>query len=294
MRLHTMTIALLSGVLVAGCGDRSAEQAPAAEAIQSTDSASPAEATAPGATDAAQAAPAATSAVAPAGTTARTTPARPSSTARPAPTARPRAETPEAGSGTRADTRGDSLDRPAPVAPTPEYAEVTVPAGTTVPLELLTALSSETAAVETPVRARLRQALLVNGRTAIPAGSVFSGTVTEVEKAGRVQGRSHLAIRFDSVQVRGTRERVRTNTLTFQGAATKGEDVSKIGAGAGVGALIGGILGGGKGAAKGAAIGGAAGTGVVLATRGKEVTLAEGADVSPTLASGFTVQVPLR
>ena len=33
------------------------------------------------------------------------------------------------------------------------------------------------------------------------------------------------------------------------------------------------ILGGGSGAAKGAVIGGAAGTGVVLATRGEEVTL---------------------
>lgn len=57
------------------------------------------------------------------------------------------------------------------------------------------------------------------------------------------------------------------------------------------GAIIGGILAGGDGAAKGAAIGGAAGTGVVLATRGSEVTLASGTDLAATLARPFTVRV---
>ncbi len=52
---------------------------------------------------------------------------------------------------------------------------------------------------------------------------------------------------------------------------TKKQDAAKIGGGAAGGAVIGAILGGGGGAAKGAAIGGAGGTGVVLATRGKEV-----------------------
>ncbi len=38
-------------------------------------------------------------------------------------------------------------------------------------------------------------------------------------------------------------------------------------------------------------IGGAAGTGAVLATRGKEVELAAGADLNPTLASAVEVEV---
>jgi hypothetical protein len=163
-----------------------------------------------------------------------------------------------------------------------------------LPLQLETPLSSETAEVETPVRARLRNAVLVDGATAIPAGTVFNGTVTEVASAGRVKGRSRLAFRFNEAQVRGVRERLRTNPIVFEGEATKGEDATKIGAGAGIGAAIGGILGGGKGAAKGAAIGGAAGTGAVLATRGKEVTLTEGADISATLADAVSVRVTER
>jgi len=67
-----------------------------------------------------------------------------------------------------------------------------------------------------------------------------------------------------------------------------------VGAGAVGGAILGGILGGKKGAAKGAIAGGAAGTGVVLATKGKEVTVNEGTDVTATLAQPMTLRVRVR
>ena len=163
--------------------------------------------------------------------------------------------------------------------------EVTAPANSSLSLELMTALSSETAQVEDPVRARLRAPLMVDGDTVLPAGVVLSGNVVDVARAGRVQGRSRLVFRFTEVELNGAREELRTNPVTFEGEATKGEDATKIGAGAVGGAIVGGILGGGSGAAKGAAIGGAAGTGVVLATRGRDVTVASGADVATTLAT---------
>ncbi len=178
----------------------------------------------------------------------------------------------------------------APAAPVVRY--ITIPAGTTLPLELTTAVSSGTAQVETPVSARLRRAVSVDGTTVIPAGSVVHGEVSAVDRAGRVQGRSRLALRFTSVVIDGRRESLRTNPVSFEGEATKSEDATKIGAGAGIGAAIGGLLGGGSGAAKGAVIGGAAGTGTVLATRGKEVELAAGANLDPTLASAVEVEVP--
>jgi hypothetical protein len=190
-----------------------------------------------------------------------------------------------------------SPTQPAPAAaaaPEPEWRELTIPAGSTLPLELTTALTSETARVETPVRARLRQAVVVNGYTALPVGTVITGQVTSVERAGRVQGRAQLTFRFDEALVGGERETLRTDPLTFQAEATKGEDATKVGAGAGVGAVIGGILGGGKGAAKGAAIGGAAGAGTVLATRGKDVEVASGTEVTSTLTAPLTVRVPFK
>jgi hypothetical protein len=159
---------------------------------------------------------------------------------------------------------------------------------------LATPLSSETATVETPVRATVRQAVDLDGATVIPAGATLFGNVTDVERPGRVQGRARLAFRFTEVEIDGERETIRTNPLSFQGEATKGEDATKIGAGAVGGAIVGGILGGGDGAAKGAAIGGAAGTGVVLATRGRDVTLGAGANLNATLAMPFTTRTPAR
>jgi hypothetical protein len=123
---------------------------------------------------------------------------------------------------------------------------------------------------------------------------VLTGSVVEVERPGRVQGRARLALRFTEAEIGGVREDVRTNPITFEGDATKGEDATKIGAGAVGGAIVGGILGGGDGAAKGAAIGGAAGTGAVLATRGRDVNLGAGADLNATLASPVTIRAEVR
>jgi hypothetical protein len=184
--------------------------------------------------------------------------------------------------------------RAAPAPEVPVWHDVTANTGTPLPLELLTAVSSETAAVETLVRARLRQAVNEDGYTVLPAGAVLTGVVTDVERAGRVQGRSRLAFRFTEVAINGGREDLRTNPITFEGEATKGEDATKVGAGAVGGAIIGGIVGGGKGAAKGAVIGSAAGAGAVLATRGREVNLASGTDITATLAAPFSTRVRER
>lgn len=194
-------------------------------------------------------------------------------------------------SGSRAPAASSSA---APARRTVEWRELTIPEGTALPLELETALSSETAQVETPVRARLKQAVVVDGVTALPAGAIVSGEVTEAARAGKVKGRAHLAFTFSQVRADNVSAAMRTAPLSYVGEASRGEDATKIGAGAVGGAIVGGIVGGGDGAAKGAAIGGAAGTGVVLATRGKEVTLAAGTDLAATLAAPLTIRVAAR
>lgn len=180
---------------------------------------------------------------------------------------------------------------PAAAALAPRYREVTLPAGTTLRLALRSAVASDSSKVEDTVRAALRSAVSVDGQAVLPAGTEVVGTVTNVERAGRVKGRARVAYRFNSMNVDGERYAIRTNTLSHVAEATKGEDATKIAVGAGAGAAIGALLGGGDGAAKGAAIGGAGGTGVVLATRGKEVRLGPGAGVNARLAAPLTVRV---
>jgi hypothetical protein len=177
----------------------------------------------------------------------------------------------------------------------PEYREVTLPAGTVLPVELTTAVGSDSSHVEDAVRGTLRRAVTAEGVQAFPVGTAVSGVVTAVERAGRVKGRALVAFRFNTIDPPGDAERLsmRTDTVNREGQATKKTDAAKIGGGAAGGAIIGGILGGGDGAAKGAAIGGAGGTGVVLATRGKEIHRGPGADVTTKLTAPVTVRVRL-
>jgi hypothetical protein len=175
-----------------------------------------------------------------------------------------------------------------------DYREVTLPAGTILPVELTTRVGSEISSVEDTVRGTLRRPVVVGGVQAFPAGTAVVGHVTAAERSARVKGRARIAFRFTTIDPPGDAERLtmRTDTVSRLAPATKKQDAAKIGGGAAGGAIIGGILGGGDGAAKGAAIGGAAGTGVVLSTRGKEVTLPAGTAVSVRLSSPLTVRVP--
>ena len=188
---------------------------------------------------------------------------------------------------------GTSTSAAAEEKQVPTYREVTIPSGTTLRLELRSAVSSDASQVEDAVRASLRQAVAVDGKPALPAGTELVGTVTDVARSGRVKGRARVAYRFSSLRHDSERYDIATAPISHQARATKGKDATKIGIGAGVGAAVGGLLVGGGGAAKGAAIGGAAGTGAVLATRGEEVRLGPGADVNTRLTAPLTVRVKM-
>jgi hypothetical protein len=171
------------------------------------------------------------------------------------------------------------------------YRNITLPAGTALPLSLTSSVASDTSSVEDDVTAVLTRAIVVDGREAVPAGATVAGSVTDADGAGRVKGRGMIAFHFTSLQTGGARYEISAVPFSRQGAATKSEDATKVGIGAGAGAVIGGLLGGKKGAAEGAAVGGGAGAGVVLATKGNEVRLDSGTDVSSRLTAPLTIPV---
>src|SRR5262249_16481273 len=153
----------------------------------------------------------------------------------------------------------------------PSYREVTIPAGTVLPIVLESAVGSDISQVEERVHAHLAETIKVDGNAALAEGSSVSGVVTAATRSGKVKGRAHVAVRFESGVGGGEWEHydIRTSAVDRTAAATKKDDAVKIGAPAAGGAIIGGILGGKKGAAIGTAVGGGAGTAVVLETRGK-------------------------
>lgn len=168
-----------------------------------------------------------------------------------------------------------------------------VPAGTPLELKLETSVASNTSKVEDQVRATVAKPVVVSGMTAIPAGSVVTGTVVAAEESGRVKGRANIAIRFNRLVVANTPYTITTARIVREAPATKGEDAKKIAIGAGVGTAIGAIAGGKKGAAIGAGVGGGAGTGAVLATRGEEVRLPAGSTVRTTIQETVRITAPM-
>ena len=183
----------------------------------------------------------------------------------------------------------------APVAPPQDvFRDVTIPSGTTLTLTLKTSVASDASKVEDAVTAELRKAVTVDGQEVLPAGATAAGVVTEADTSGRVKGRARVALRFTSLRAGADQYQVSTDVVSRVAEATKGDDAKKIGIGAGAGAALGAILGGKKGAAQGAAVGGGAGAGVVLATRGDEVSLASGTDVTTRLTAPLTVRVKVN
>jgi len=185
------------------------------------------------------------------------------------------------------------LEAGAPPAAPFGWREITIPAGTSLPVTLDTSVGSDISRVEQPVHGHLSRTVYVNGTAAIPAGSAVSGFITSARRSGKVKGRAYVAMRFSTLTPRGESEnyRIQTRNIGRLAPTTKDKDAVKIGAPAIGGALVGGLVGGGKGAAIGAAAGGGAGTAVVLNTRGEEVRIGRGQTVLVRLTQPIRVRV---
>jgi hypothetical protein len=165
-----------------------------------------------------------------------------------------------------------------------------------VPIALDTTVGSDISRLEQAVSAHLTRPLVVGGATVLPAGSHVGGVVTSAVRSGKVKGRAHVALRFDSVTPAGSgpnapRYSIDAAPIARTAPATKGKDALEIGGPAAGGAIIGALAGGKKGALIGTAIGGGAGTAVVLSTRGKEVRLPKGSALTLQLAEPLTVKM---
>jgi hypothetical protein len=129
------------------------------------------------------------------------------------------------------------------------------------------------------------------------AGAILEGRVTNVERSGRLTGRSQMTFNFDSIRLRDGRsyrfaglvESVRTPSgdvikVDNEGSVRDNSQTSKTtqrtAIGTAVGAIIGAIAGGGKGAAIGAIIGAGGGAGSVYVQGRDDLELDRGSEVT--------------
>jgi len=184
----------------------------------------------------------------------------------------------------------EAAPRDSPRAPV--YEELVVPSSAVVGLRVETPVSSEDARIEDRVQARVTRDVMADGRVAIPAGTRAIGSVTQVDRGGKLRERARLGVRFHTlVLADGTELPVRTEAILREGESPAGESSRKIGGAAVGGAILGAIINGKKGAIVGGATGAAGGTAVVMAGDRNAATLPVGAVVTVRLSAPFSVAV---
>ena len=188
----------------------------------------------------------------------------------------------------------------APVAAGVPANQLTIPAGTKVPVVLKHAISTKGAREGDSVYAETTFPVVINDRVLVPAGTYVQGRITHVQRAGRVKGRAEVLLHFTTliypsgytVMLPGAIENVpgaeKTSMKDSEGTiredSEKGEKAKKAAdygiKGAGGGALGGALTTGtGSGAAIGAGIGGAVGVAIAMLSRGSDVRLESGTTV---------------
>ena len=179
-----------------------------------------------------------------------------------------------------------------PPVPQKQYEELVLPADSVIGLQIDNAITSERAKVEDQVRARVTRDVKVRDQVAIPAGARAEGSITLVDKGGRLKDQARLGIRFHTIVLAdGTRLPINTETIYRDGESPTKESAAKIGGGAVGGAVLGAILGGKKGAIIGSTVGAGAGGAAVAASEPNAATLPAGSTVTVRMSAPATVTV---
>ena len=173
-----------------------------------------------------------------------------------------------------------ALSRPAPPA---APAEITVAAGTHIPLTLRNGVDTKYSHEGDRVYLDTAYPITIGGRVVIPPGSSVNATITTSKAAGTVKGKGELFIRFDSLTLpNGVTRNFRSRLASADSSTTgkvdpregkvtgerdKADTARSTAEGAGIGTGIGTLAGAAAGSPlKGAGIGAAAGAAAGLAS----------------------------
>ena len=132
------------------------------------------------------------------------------------------------------------------------------------------------------------------GRVAIPAGSLVSGTITNVKSAPNPSSPGTLTLAVNSVAVNGRSYPINASIDSLaterHGRPISGGDAVKVGAGAAAGAIVGQIITkNSKGTIIGAVVGAAAGGAYAAATKDGDISLPAGTHILVTLTQRLNI-----
>jgi hypothetical protein len=146
---------------------------------------------------------------------------------------------------------------------------LTIPSGTVVTVLLIDALGTDTNSTGDRFLVSLAAPVVVDGNTLLAKGTKVRGRVIGVEDSGRVKGVARIRLALTDIMQGNRTIAITTDTFSATAESSTKRDPAIVAGGAGVGAIS----------------GGGAGTGVVLATKGKEIHYAPETRLSFRLAS---------
>jgi hypothetical protein len=137
----------------------------------------------------------------------------------------------------------------------------TIPANTNISVRLIHPIDSNQAKEGDTFAASVAEPVVIGDRTVIDRGADARVRLVDLQKSGKIKGKTELAVVLDSVVVSGVSTRIETGEV-LKTSGSQGKDTAvKTGAGAGIGAAI------------GAAVGGAAGAASQIFTKGQRVNI---------------------
>lgn len=185
--------------------------------------------------------------------------------------------------------------------------EITIPAGTKIPIELKNAISTKSNRQGDPVYARTTFPVVLNDRIVVPPGTYVQGRIMQIKPAPRFKGRAEVMMHFTTliypsgytVMLPGSIEnapavdkaKVKDKEGTIRADSDKASKAATVAVPAAEGgALAGGLASGSRGGAlAGAGLGAAVGVGIAMLSHGNEVKLMPGTTLEVVLQRDVAV-----
>jgi hypothetical protein len=161
---------------------------------------------------------------------------------------------------------------------------VTLPSGTRLVIRTSETVDTKRHSAGHRFRSQLESALVVDGITVAPRGTVVYGTISQSKQANRLAGSSEMAIVFTDVMIEDQLHRMSTQGLKAQGQNEAGRTAGRTARAA----ALGGLYGGSSSAKKGAKLG----LGASLVTSGSSINIPAGTIVETNLADPLTLPHP--
>ncbi len=180
-----------------------------------------------------------------------------------------------------------------PSSPVSETIQLTLPAGTSIKVQLNQSIRTSTHRTGQTFFATLKESLLLGEKTVLPAGVPFFGLISNIVESGHFSGTALIELQLVRV-IMPDQSTYSLSSKPFQksGRAHFLHNIGLIGGGAILGAGLGTLFGQVPGALSGIGLGGGIGAILAYVTGKEDLFLKAGAELVFTLSRPITVSVP--